>query len=66
MIILAKKKQDKKEEEVNDYDLNMAINGLEASELLKKGFEYYLNHNTITIKDNTTLNKEFDKFKRGA
>ena len=28
-----------------------------------KGFEYYINHNTLTIKDNTTLQKEFNKFK---
>lgn len=56
---MAKKKQDEK----STYDLKEALNSLDASEHLKKGFEYYINHNTLTIKDNTTLQKEFKKFK---
>lgn len=58
-------KKEKKEKE-KDYDLTAAIQELPTSEPLKKGFEYYLNHNTITIKDNTTLNKEFKKFIKGV
>lgn len=61
-------KKDKKEEkeEKEDYDLNEAIADLETSEHLKKGFEYYLNHNTITIKDNATFEKEYMKFLKGV
>ena len=62
---MARRKQNKKEEE-EVYDLLQAISCLEASEPLKKGFEYYINHNTVTIKDNNTLQKEFKKFKEGV
>ena len=61
-----KKEEDKKEETNNNYDLNKAINDLEASEQIKKGFEYYINHNTVNIKDNITLKKEFNKFIKGV
>lgn len=60
---MAKKKQDKTVDEKSTYDLKEALKDLDASEHLKKGFEYYINHNTLTIKDNTTLQKEFKKFK---
>ena len=60
---MAKKKQDKTVDEKSTYDLKEALKDLDASEHLKKGFEYYINHNTLTIKDNTTLQKEFNKFK---
>ena len=64
---MAKKKEEEKtEEKNNNYDLNKAINDLETSEQIKKGFEYYINHNTINIKDNTTLKKEFNKFIKGV
>ena len=63
---MAKKEKTEKETEKQDYDLTTAIQELPTSEPLKKGFEYYLNHNTITIKDNTTLNKEFKKFIKGV
>ena len=61
-----KEKKDTKEDKNTDYDLNEAIGNLETSEPLKKGFEYYLNHNTITINDNASLNKEFMKFLKGV
>lgn len=63
---MAKNNKKTKKEEEPDYDLNKAIQELEASELLKTGFEYYVNHNTVNIKDNTTLQKAFKKFKEGA
>lgn len=63
---MAKNNKKTKKEEEPDYDLNKAIQELETSELLKTGFEYYINHNTVNIKDNTTLQKEFKKFKEGA
>ena len=65
------KKKTKKEEESTVFDLEDALDELEPSTrlkdtLLKTGFKYYLNHNTVTIKDNTTLQKEFKKFKEGV
>ena len=57
----------KKQEEDKTYDLNEALNSLDTPfEHLKEGFEYYINHNAITIKDNATLQKEFKKFKEGV
>lgn len=57
----------KKQEEDKNYDLNEALNSLDTPfEHLKEGFEYYINHNAITIKDNATLQKEFKKFKEGV
>lgn len=61
-----KEKKDTKEDKEEVYDLNEAIDNLETSYHMKKGFEYYLNHNTITIKDNASLNKEFTKFTKGV
>ena len=61
-----KKTNTKESEEETVYDLKEAINNLEANTLLKKGFEYYINHNTVNIKDNNTLQKEFKKFKEGV
>ena len=44
-----------------------ALNSLDTPfEHLIKGFEYHINHKTLTIKDNTTLQKEFKKFKEGV
>lgn len=61
---MVKKKQ---EEYKNTYDLKEALNSLDTPfEHLKEGFEYYINHNAITIKDNATLQKEFKKFKEGV
>ena len=64
------KKKTKKEEDSAGFDLDKAIDELDSSRLkdilLKTGFKYYLNHNTVNIKDNTTLQKEFKKFKEGA
>ena len=64
------KKKTKKEEDSAGFDLDKAIDELDSSRLkdilLKTGFKYYLNHNTVTIKDNTTLQKEFKKFKEGV
>ena len=61
---MVKKKQ---EGDKNTYDLKEALNSLDTPfEHLKEGFEYYINHNTITIKDNATLQKEFKKFKEGV
>ena len=63
---MANKKQDKTDEK-STYDLKEALNSLDTPfEHLKKGFEYYINHKTITIKDNATLQKEFKKFKEGV
>lgn len=57
----------KKQDDENNYDLEEALNSLDTPfEHLKKGFEYYINHNTINIKNNTTLQKEFKKFKEGV
>lgn len=54
-----------KPKETTDYDLTKAIKELETTEQLKKGFEYYINHNQVNIKDNNTLNKEFTKYIKG-
>lgn len=60
---MAKKKQDEK----STYDLEEALNSLDTPfEHLIKGFEYHINHKPLTIKDNTTLQKEFKKFKEGV
>lgn len=63
---MVKNKQEENKIE-NTYDLKEALNSLDTPfEHLKEGFEYYINHNAITIKDNATLQKEFKKFKEGV
>ena len=64
-----KKKEESKEEEIKEktnYDIVGGINSLEASEPLKRGFEYHLNHSSIKIKDEAGLKKQFEKFKKGV
>mgnify|MGYP007133706675 CR=1 FL=1 len=53
----------KKKEKEPDFNWEESLETIEASNLLKAGFGYYVEVNNITINSEKELTKEFDKFK---
>ena len=60
-----KKEEEKpKPKKVNDYNLSESLNTLEISEMLKTGFQYYINTNNVKINSDKQLESELTKFKK--
>ena len=49
-----------------EFDYKSILDGLEIPSMLKKGFEYYIEENNISIKSESELNKYLDKFKKDS
>ena len=63
---MAKKKTEEKEVKdiKSDFDFETALASMEAPEMLKAGFRYYVKVNDITFQSEKELEKFLEKFKQ--